>query len=387
MRSAGDRIVWLIPSLLRGGYWAPFLNAIVAARPDTAVVTAAVEDDVRQRLAMAVVQVGRLRSVGHASEPTGYRYGVNMLSLGVVRILLNLLPGVVVCVGFSMWTGLALLIRPWLRYRVCIYIAGNSQSASLVDRPLRLGVRKRLARSADVLITNSSAGADYLVGVLGARPDVVHAFPMMVPEPRAEERFDGCVAAQESESLGPTRILYAGRLERAKGVGDLLDALLLVTDVPGDSAGWRLTIVGDGSDRRALEERVASEPALAGLTTFVGWKSRDELAGYLDSADLFVYPTYDDIWGSAPLEAMAHGVPVVISTAAGMADLIEPGVNGEQFTAGDVRGLAACLTRLLGDCEALPEMGRRALGTVSANSPARAGETFLSLMIPAEDGP
>ena len=96
---------------------------------------------------------------------------------------------------------------------------------------------------------------------------------------------------------------------------------------------------------------------------FVGFQSKDALAEYYRSADLFVFPTREDIWGLVVQEAMAYGLPVVTTDkcVAGL-ELIEPGLNGYLVPGENVPALGDAVEQALsGD---LAGMGRAALETI-----------------------
>ena len=70
----------------------------------------------------------------------------------------------------------------------------------------------------------------------------------------------------------------------------------------------------------------------------VGFAQREQLPAYYALADVFVFPTHTDPWGLVVNEAMACGLPVISSDAAGCAaDLVESGWNGRVFPAGDIQ--------------------------------------------------
>jgi glycosyltransferase involved in cell wall biosynthesis len=116
---------------------------------------------------------------------------------------------------------------------------------------------------------------------------------------------------------GPNaRILAVSNLIRRKGLDHLIEAVrLLVTDGRDVS----LTVVGEGPERGALEAQAKGMPV-----ELVGARSRAEIAKFLQHADVFAMPTLGDPFGIAPVEALAAGVPVVITDAAGSADLLGP---------------------------------------------------------------
>lgn len=153
------------------------------------------------------------------------------------------------------------------------------------------------------------------------------------------------------------RMLYVGRLEVTKGVPILLEAFAHMRDPAA-----RLTLVGGYATpamQRTLERAAAADArvALAG---------GDPLP-HLHRADVFVHPSYEDGLGLAPLEALACGIPVVVTADTGMREYVVDGVNGFVVPTGDV---GALLDRLAA-VRATPLKGRFA--PVCVEAPRAAG--------------
>jgi glycosyltransferase involved in cell wall biosynthesis len=113
-----------------------------------------------------------------------------------------------------------------------------------------------------------------------------------------------------------SRILTVANLEHRKGHHDLIEA---VRSLVSEGRNMRLTIVGEGPERTALEHQAQGMPV-----RLVGSRSKEEIRELLHDADLFALPTLADTFGVSPVEAMAAGVPVVVSSVAGCAELIGP---------------------------------------------------------------
>lgn len=154
------------------------------------------------------------------------------------------------------------------------------------------------------------------------------------------------------------RILFVGRLAAVKGVSVLLEAFARVAARHGEA---RLTLVGDGPDRRRLEAE-AARLGIAAQVVFAGYRSQQEVAESLSAADVFVLPSFAEGVPVVLMEAMAARLPVVATRVGGVSELVEDGVSGVTVPPGDADSLAAALERMLDDpsgARAMGEAGRR----------------------------
>jgi N-acetyl-alpha-D-glucosaminyl L-malate synthase BshA len=119
----------------------------------------------------------------------------------------------------------------------------------------------------------------------------------------------------------------------------------------------RLVMVGDGPDR-AQAEWVARQRGVAELVQFVG--KQPLISECLSVADLFLLPSEMESFGLAALEAMACGVPVVVSRVGGLPEVVDDGVSGYLVELGDLEGMAAAAIRILQSESLRIEMGQRA---------------------------
>jgi glycosyltransferase involved in cell wall biosynthesis len=145
--------------------------------------------------------------------------------------------------------------------------------------------------------------------------------------------------------------LYFGRLSNEKGIDILLRAAARL-------GRGRLRILGDGPDRTALE-RLAEKSGTAGIE-FLGHRSEEELKVILQGAQFVVLPSrwYENLPFSI-MEAFAAGKPVVASELGGIPEMVDDGVNGFLFPAGDDEALADRIATLLDSADIRQEMGRR----------------------------
>jgi glycosyltransferase involved in cell wall biosynthesis len=135
---------------------------------------------------------------------------------------------------------------------------------------------------------------------------------------------------------GKSVALFAGKLEEIKRPGDLLAAVAKL------GKDWAALCVGGGP----LEAGLKREAERLGATAvFAGFHNQSEMGRAYAAADLFVLPSHTETWGLAVNEALACGVPCVVSHAVGCApDLIESGRTGEVYPRGDSNALGTAMS-------------------------------------------
>jgi glycosyltransferase involved in cell wall biosynthesis len=169
----------------------------------------------------------------------------------------------------------------------------------------------------------------------------------------------------------PSRILFVGKLMARKRPVDVLRAAEMVNRRSGP-----LEVVFAGSGELEPElRRVAAETKVP--TTFLGFVNQSELPAVYSSADVIVLPSNSsETWGLVINEAMACGVPAVVSEAVGCApDLVESGVTGAIFADGDVAACARALESVLALDGAA--VRRRLAERMAIYSPARAADGIV----------
>jgi glycosyltransferase involved in cell wall biosynthesis len=182
---------------------------------------------------------------------------------------------------------------------------------------------------------------------------------------------------RKRHSLPPRYFLYVGRLVRAKGVFDLLEAYVLLRAEHRGQVG--LVFVGDGGDRSELMRR-ASQIA-PGSIQFTGFVQRDNLPEFYTLADALIFPTHSDPWGLVVNEAMSCSLPVIATQVAGCApDLVKNEWNGFIVPPENPTRLAAAMSALASDSGLLLEMGNRSRERIDANSPAAWAEGVVRVM-------
>jgi glycosyltransferase involved in cell wall biosynthesis len=162
-----------------------------------------------------------------------------------------------------------------------------------------------------------------------------------VPEPETQKRYD------------TREILILGADFHRKGGWDLLRALRVVRQrVPGAT----LHVVGPPTLNIPTD--------LMDGVVFHGYLDKakpdewEKLKGIFRRCSLFALPSLYEPFGVAPLEAMAHQIPCVLSNIGALKEMVTQGETGELVEPGSVENLAETLSRLLLDPDALQRMGR-----------------------------
>ena len=169
-------------------------------------------------------------------------------------------------------------------------------------------------------------------------------------------------ALRSQLGLEPGRpvILFASKLQTRKHADHLLQAYAALLDRCSSTArSPYLLIVGDGEERSALEA-FAREHGLKDVR-FAGFRNQSELPAFFDLADVFVLPSQHEPWGLIVNEAMAAGLPVIVSGDVGSAyDLVTDGIEGFIHPFGDLPALTSALQRVLATPETTLRMGEAA---------------------------
>jgi glycosyltransferase involved in cell wall biosynthesis len=139
--------------------------------------------------------------------------------------------------------------------------------------------------------------------------------------------------------------LFVGKFIEKKRPGDFVAAALHVAAARND---FHAVLVGDGPLRTELQEVAGANPR---QIHFAGFRNQSELPAFYAAADNVVLPSdASETWGLVVNEAMASGIPAIVSDAAGCApDLIDEGATGWSFPLGDVEGLALRLNGFAAD--------------------------------------
>jgi glycosyltransferase involved in cell wall biosynthesis len=299
-----------------------------------------------------------------------------VVSPGIVGHLLRFKPDVIFAQAYSLWTLLALLLKPWGKWKFIIIYDGSSPNADVRDSKIRSFFRRAISRYADAFVANSYGAKDYLIDGVGAKPENVFTKTYLVPDAGALQQSLETVEIATLQLKHPV-FLYVGRITPKKGLKSLLEACSLLQAQGYE--GYSLVVIGTGKQREELEAFI-TERHLEAQVTWVGWVEYGRLGAYFQQADVFVFPTFEDVWGMVALEAMVFGKPVLCSKWAGAAEVIVEGENGYIFDPYEPESLAIAMRRFLDHPELIESMGKQSQQLISQNNPSSAAQSFVEVI-------
>lgn len=159
------------------------------------------------------------------------------------------------------------------------------------------------------------------------------------------------------------RLIFVGRLAPQKGLKYLLSAL---STLKSENYLFHLDIVGSGPDHQMLEE-LAKKQDVNDVISFHGNMGHEKVFEHLNDADIFVLPSISEGLSNALLEAMAAGLPCVVTRSGGSERLISS-QTGRVADVADTNSLTSCLKEMLDlPLSQLTEMGNTARKNVQDN--------------------
>ena len=304
---------------------------------------------------------------------------------GVVIALERIRPDVVVISGWSTFASQAGLA--WCRIRRVPYVLLVESH----DRGPRAGWRRavkdavvpRLVRRAAGVLTVGSLSRESMLE-RGAPPDRIGIFANTIDVAAFRSRAVelGTRRSELRVAFGldadDIAVLCVARLSPEKG----LDTLIRAAAAAGPAV--KLLLVGDGAERRSLEDLARTLDVRA---TFAGELPWDDIVDAYVASDVFALLSSRETWGVVVNEAAASGLPLILSDRVGAApDLLRDGENGYLVAAGDSDAAASALTALVRD----PELRRR-FGDCSSRNVASWGyepsiESFVEVVQAAAAG-
>ena len=292
-----------------------------------------------------------------------------LLNWGTRRALAQSAPDVILCGGYNYiasWQ--AQFWARWHAVPLFLWSESNAQDLRGWHRPVEF-LKSEFLRHCTGFVVPGRSAMEYLLGHK-VRKECIFFAPNAVDN----ELFAAAAGQARQHEMRNRRdlalpqryCLFAGRLVREKGVFELLSAYAKLEAPLREQVG--LVFVGDGDCRQRLQREAAS--ISPGMVKFAGFAQRELLAVYYALAEMLILPTYSDTWGLVVNEAMACGLPVILSRAAGCAaELLKENWNGLLVPPMDVPSLTSAMRNLVCRPDLCAQMGPRSVELISSYSP------------------
>lgn len=292
--------------------------------------------------------------------------GAHEMHAGIIRMLDDVRPDVVIVNSYSFPDARACLW--WARKNgVATVLMTDSKADDAPRKAWKESLKSLIVRQFDAAFLAGSPQKDYFSS-LGFPVDRM-TFGCDVVD---NAFFTSNAKRIRTSSVEPSSLpglaepapfmLASSRFIARKNLAMLLDAYARYRDRTPEPL--RLVILGDGPLRGALEQQMRDH-AIEGVT-LAGKCAFEALPEYYSRARLFVHPALQDTWALVVNEAMASGLPVLVSTGAGChRDLVEPGINGACFDPRDPESLAGLMVEFGHDQEKLSQAGHESQRIIS----------------------
>ena len=302
-------------------------------------------------------------------------------------------PDVVCVTGWSHSEALAML--GWAcKHRRRVIILSESTAHDSARVGWREQIKRQIVQLGDAALVGGKPQTEY-IAALGMPRDRVFLGYDAVDNAffaRGADLARADAAATRAALELPERyFLVSCRFIEKKNLARLIDAFAAYRRL-ADEAAWDLVLLGDGELRPALEQQV-QRLGLGDAVHFKGFQQYDALPSYYGLAGGFVHVSVVEQWGLVVNEAMAAGLPVIVSQPCGcVEDLVEDGVNGwvvDPLDTAEITARLASLSAAGTDRAAMAERSRaivanygpdrfgdglvRAIDAANRNAPRRAG--------------
>lgn len=363
------------------------LQQVVDQRPGTSLMVLQIARNERSRAG--------LETQDSASAPT-YRYTYELLfnrfveAVSLHQRACALLsrtrafrPDVLVLTGY--YDPAQLLLLLWAKTTgIRVIMQNESTAADQVRTGWKERFKRWLLRQFDGFFCFGSQSANYLTG-LGVPPDRILLRGNAVDNQALRTAYEAALPTRTRQlralSLPPNNFVFVGRLATEKNLTALLKAFAESLVHSPEATDWGLILLGDGPERASLAEQVQAQQLGERVRILPGrpWFRVPEI---LALSNVLVLPSLSEPWGLVVNEAMACGLPVIVSNRCGcVPDLVTHGQTGYVFDPDQPVELARYLLAFIRSEVNGAAMQRAVQERIAAYTPeAIAGEMMAGFM-------
>ncbi|MGV3556967.1 glycosyltransferase family 4 protein [Larkinella arboricola] len=286
-------------------------------------------------------------------------------------------PDVLLLTGYYDPAQIALMVLARLS-GIKVIIQTESTPVDQARTGFKEWIKSRVIALANGFFCFGTPQANYLIQ-LGVRPDqILVAQNAVVDNAKLRQVYEQAqptrAARQTQLGLKPSNFIYVGRLAPEKNLTILIDAFQQARQKARNPAEWGLLLLGDGPEKGSIQaqiDRLGAQDFVKILPNQPWYRVPETLA----LADVLVLPSLSEPWGLVVNEAMACGMPVVVSDRCGCApDLVKNGQNGYVFDPLRPEELTNCLLHFIdghANRQAMGQVSSEIIATLSPDTVAR----------------
>jgi 1,2-diacylglycerol 3-alpha-glucosyltransferase len=235
-------------------------------------------------------------------------------------------------------------------------------------------LKRKLVSLFSAALVGGNPHRDYLVGLGMPTENIFLGYDAVENDHFARNGEAVRARGEEVRSrhgLPENYFLASARFIPKKNLSFLLEAYAHYRKKASDSIPWSLVLLGDGPLRGALENRIG-ELQLRGHVLLPGFRQYADLPAYYALARVLVHASTTEQWGLVVNEAMASGLPVLVSNRSGCAaDLVQEGVNGFTFDPREMEQLVELMLKISDPRFPLTDFGAASVRIVADWGPER----------------
>ncbi len=247
-----------------------------------------------------------------------------------------------------------------------VVISSDSTESDQVKIWWKEAIKRFIISKADGFFCYGSKSAAYILK-LGAKSNQILLANNAVDNETISEVYQKAwierEIAKQALHLKKYNFVYVGRLIPYKNLLNLLKAFAQL-----NQSEWGMILVGDGEEELVLKKYM-DETALTGICFIEGQQWYD-VPKFLALGDVFVLPSYSEPWGLVVNEAMAAGMPVIVSEKCGSApDLVIDGENGFTFNPYEISEMTQKMEHFIQNPAVIPIFGEKSKEIIKKFSP------------------
>ena len=360
------------------------LQHLVSQQADTSLLVLQIARNERSRAGLDMDTTQLVPTYSYPYTLLFDRYLEDVPLLQRTRVLLRetraFKPDVINLTGYYDPAQLALLL--WAKATgVRVVMQNESTAADQTRGGWKESLKRWIISRCDGFFCFGNQAADYLIQ-LGVPPARILLRKNAVDNNALRQAYERALPSrphrQQELGLPPNNVVFVGRLIAVKNLPMLLTCFAEAIQQSANGANWGLILLGDGTQKDALSDQITALN-LTGRVTLMPGRPWYRVPEVLALSNVLVLPSRSEPWGLVVNEAMACGLPVIVSDRCGCAaDLVRDGQNGFVIDPARPAQLTHRLVQFIEGTADAQQMGLAAQATIAPYSPEAVAREMLN---------